>query len=246
MTTETFSPWSWWIILWLTSFVTYITDIPLWLTHIIWHTTQLIHHLFSSYILTYTQWVWGPLLLSSIFTLMTPFPVLHHHFSHGCTIVLTEAACHDSFLTHFWLTLFSMLVEYSGNDIIIALSAYSLRLPCMYIRACSAHGLDNSDITGIHILWEFSYNKNLSTQLQALYSLNARPPDLESQKLSDLVSNLCHHCFQYQLPGPIDTWESPSQIWTMHTWLTPECVLGIGNQEREECFEQQSNQLYVK
>ena len=32
---------------------------------------------------------------------MTPFPVLHHHFSHGCAIVLTEAACHDSFLTHF-------------------------------------------------------------------------------------------------------------------------------------------------
>ena len=83
--------------------------------------TQLICHPLSPNILSFR--VRGPLLLSSIFTLMTPFPVLRHHFSHGCAIVLTEAACHDSFLTHVWLTLFSMLVEYSGNNIAIASTA---------------------------------------------------------------------------------------------------------------------------
>ena len=116
----------------------------------------------------------------------------------------------------------------------------------MYIRASSAHGLDNSQtrhywnshITGILI------QQNSSTQLQAQYSLNAQPPDLESQKLTDLVSKLHHHCCQHQLPGPFNIWEGPSQIQTMHTRLTPECVLGIGNQERKECFKQQSNQLY--
>ena len=117
-----FSPWYWWIFLWL---------IFLWLNRRSFMThssnsgamTQLICHPLSPYILSFTRWVKGPLLLSSIFTLMTPFPVLHHHFSHGCAIVLTEAACHDSFLTHVWLTLFSMLVEYSGNNIAIASTA---------------------------------------------------------------------------------------------------------------------------
>ena len=31
--------------------------------------------------------------------------------------------------------------------------------------------IHNSDITGIQLSWEFSYNGNLSTQLQALYCL---------------------------------------------------------------------------
>ena len=57
---------------------------------------------------------------------------------------------------------------------------------------------------------------------------------------------LGHHCCQHQLPGQFNTWESPLQIQTTHTWLSPECVLGSGNQERKECFEQQSNQLYEK
>ena len=66
------------------------------------------------------------------------------------------------------------------------------------------------------------------------------------QKLSVLVSNLCHHCVQRQLSGPIDLRESPHHIQTTHTWLLPECVLGVGIQERKRCFEQQSNQLYEK
>ena len=63
----------------------------------------LICHPLSPYLLQFTQWVKHSPFLSSLFTLMPPFPVLHHHFSHGCAIVLTEAACHDSLLTHFIL-----------------------------------------------------------------------------------------------------------------------------------------------
>ena len=93
----------------------------------------------------------------------------------------------------------------------------------------------NSHSTEIHQLC-FSQRTVLMLDLQ----------NLGVQKLSDLVSNLHHHCIQRQLSGPIDFWERPHQIRTMHTWLSPECVLGVGNQERKECFEQQSNQLYEK
>ena len=48
--------------------------------------------------------------------------------------------------------------------------------------------IHNSDITGIQILWEFSFNGNSSTQLQALYSLNTQPPDLECQENSQIWS----------------------------------------------------------
>ena len=51
------------------------------------------------------------------------FSCVASSFLHGCAIVLTEAARHDSFLTYFWLALFSMLVEYSSNDVVIASSA---------------------------------------------------------------------------------------------------------------------------
>ena len=104
-------------------------------------------------------------------------------------------------------------------------------------RASSAHGLDNSHITGIHIQWKFTYDGNSSTQLQSLYSLNARPPDLECQKLLDYLVSISHqHCLHHKLPGPINTWETPFQVGTTHTWLTSKCVLGVGNQERKECF----------
>ena len=60
----------------------------------------------------------------------------------------------------------------------------------MYIRASSAHGLDNSQsrhywnshITGILI------QQNSSTLLPALYILNARPPGLECLKLTNFWS----------------------------------------------------------
>ena len=71
----------------------------------------------------FTRWVTSPLLLSSIFTLMTPFPVLHHHFAMAVLLCLLRLHV----MTHFWLifdlTLFSMLVEYSSNDVVITLSA---------------------------------------------------------------------------------------------------------------------------
>ena len=60
----------------------------------------------------------------------------------------------------------------------------------MYIRASSAHGLDNSlfrhywnsHITGILI------QQNSSTLLLALYSLNTQPPGLECLKLTNFWS----------------------------------------------------------
>ena len=125
MTMETFSPWYWWIILGLISLwlhrcssVTHPSNYGAWLNSFIIHFPLITYHSHNeSQVLSYCH----PFLLLH----MTPFPVLHHHISHGCLscLQLTEAVHHDSFLTHFWLTLFSMLVEYSGNDIIITLSA---------------------------------------------------------------------------------------------------------------------------
>ena len=72
----------------------------------------------------------------------------------------------------------------------------------MYIRASSAHGLDNSQFRHYrnspfrylrNSLRDFSYTGNSSSQLQAQYCLNTRLPDLECQKLSNLASILHHH-----------------------------------------------------
>ena len=93
-----FSPWYWWIflqliVLWLNrhSFMTHSSNSGTM--------TQLIHHPLSPYILSFTWWVNCPPLLSSIFTLMTPFPVLHHHFSMAVLLCLLRL----HIMTHFWL-----------------------------------------------------------------------------------------------------------------------------------------------
>ena len=93
-----FSPWYWWIFLWL---------IFLWLNRHSFMThssnsgtmTQLICHPLSPYILSFTRWVKCPPLLSSIFTLITPFPVLHHHFSMAALLCLLRL----HIMTHSWL-----------------------------------------------------------------------------------------------------------------------------------------------
>ena len=64
--------------------------------------------------------------------------------------------------------------------------------------------------------------------------------------LQHLLTILHHHCSHHQLPGPIITWENPFQVQTLPTRHMPECVLGVENQERKECFKQQSNQHYEK
>ena len=46
----------------------------------------------------FTWWVTSPLLLSSILTLMTPFPVLHHHFSMAALLCLLRLCI----MTHFF------------------------------------------------------------------------------------------------------------------------------------------------
>ena len=127
--------------------------------------TQLIHQLLSSYILTNTRWVKGLFLLSSNFT---PFPVLRHCFSHGCTIVLTEAARHDSFLTHF----LTYLILHAGrifwqrhcNRIVClvvesALHVYKGQLSPWFGQFTTIQKIHNSDITGTLISWEVSDNE---------------------------------------------------------------------------------------
>ena len=95
------------------------TDVLSWLTHLIlvqWLNSFIAlfphisyHSQDESNVLPYCH----PILLLWLLFLVAS------SFCHSCTVVLTEAVCHDSFLTHFWLTLFSMLVEYSGNDVVI-------------------------------------------------------------------------------------------------------------------------------
>ena len=82
------------------SFLYDSTDFLLWLTHLILvhNSTHLSSFLIYPNIHMISQKVFP--YCHPFFTLMTPFPVLSHHFSHGCTIVLTEAVHHDSFLTH--------------------------------------------------------------------------------------------------------------------------------------------------
>ena len=59
----------------------------------------------------------------------------------------------------------------------------------MYIRASSAHGLDNSPIMEFHIAWNFVTSiLQILSPLEVKYSLNARPPDLECHKLSKFWS----------------------------------------------------------
>ena len=116
-----FSPWYWWIFLWL---------IFLWLNRRSFMThssnsgtlTQLICHPLSPYPIIHMMSQMSSLIVIHFYS-YDCFSCVASSFFHGCTIGLTEAAHHDSFLTHFWLTLFSMLVEYSGNNIVITLSA---------------------------------------------------------------------------------------------------------------------------
>ena len=56
-------------------------------------------NLFSLITYHFTRWVTGPLLLSSIFTLMTPVPVLYHHFSMAALLCLLRLHV----MTHSWL-----------------------------------------------------------------------------------------------------------------------------------------------
>ena len=121
-------------------------------------------------------------LLSSIFTLMTPFPVLHHHFSWlhycaywGCMSWLIS----DSFLTHIVPHAGRIFWQWHHNCIICLVIESALHV----YKASSVHHWDNSHIMGIH----HQYSSD-STQLQSKYSLSAWPPDLECQKLSDFWS----------------------------------------------------------
>ena len=94
------------------------------------------------------------------------FSCVASSFSHGCTIVLTETAHHDSFLTHFLthIILHASRIFRQCHNHIVCLVVEWLSLPCMHIRASSAHGLDNSDITGILIWQKFINSASVTVQ----------------------------------------------------------------------------------
>ena len=82
--------------------------------------TQLIRHPLSPYILPFTWWVKRLLLLFLLFCHLTHIPVYRFIlFPWLCKCTYWGCA---SWLS-FWLTLFFMLVEFSGNDVVIASSA---------------------------------------------------------------------------------------------------------------------------
>ena len=85
----------------------------------------------------------------------------------------------------------------------------------MYIRASSAHGWNNSHITGIH----HQYSSD-STQLQSKNSLNTQPPDLEYQRLTEFWSQsyvIIAYLINFQVHS------SPGQIQIKFAL----CILGI-------------------
>ena len=175
-----FPPWYWWIFPWLNrhSFMTHSSNFGTM--------TQLIHHPLSPYILSFTQWVKCSPLLSSLFTLVTPFPVLHYHFFSwlcycaywGCTSWLIS----DSFLTHNILHTGRIFQQQHHNHII-----------CLVIE------------TTLHVykgqfcpwLGQFISCIHLSLSLlQSKYSLSAWPPDFvcfgHVQTLGYLLTILGH------------------------------------------------------
>ena len=96
--TETFSPWFWWMLLWLIRI--WPTDI---LTHLILAMTQLIRQPLSLYILPFhTMSQRSPLIVIHSYS-YDSFSCAASSFLHGCTIVLTEAASWLIFLTHIIL-----------------------------------------------------------------------------------------------------------------------------------------------
>ena len=154
----------------------------LWLI-LLWPTDILLSHLIpandsthlsplSPFILTITQWVKGLLWLSSILTLMTPFssfassffPWLRYCAYWGCTSWLIP----DSVLTHLILYAGRIFRQRCHNCIVClvvesALHVYKGQLS-PWNEQLTINNLQfthywNSNITGTHILREFSYNK---------------------------------------------------------------------------------------
>ena len=102
--------------------------------------------------------------------------MLCHCFSHGCAIVLTEAARHDSFLTHFLMHILlhagRIFRQWHHNHIIClviesALHVYKGQLSPWFGQFNNSQFRHywNSHITGILI------QQNSSNLLPALYSL---------------------------------------------------------------------------
>ena len=117
------------------------------------------------------------------------FPWLHYCAYWGCA----SWRIPDSFLTHIILHAGGIFQQQCHNHIICLVVESALHVYKGQFSPWLGQFRHywNSHITGILI------QQNSSTELQALYSLNTQPPDLECQKLSDLVSNLHHHCIYH-------------------------------------------------
>ena len=122
----------------------------------------------------FTQWVTGPLLLSSIFTLFLSCFII---FPMAALLCLLRLRIMTHFLTHIILHAGRIFRQWHRNCIV-----------CLVIEsALHVYKGQFSPWFGqfiIQTLLAFSYyakliQQNSSTLLPALYSLNARPPGLE-------------------------------------------------------------------
>ena len=190
--------------------------------------TQLICQPLSSYNLAFHTMSHQSSLIVIHFYSYDSFSCAASSFFHGCAIVLTEAACHDSFLTHSWLIFWLILTHIVLHAGRIFQQRHCNCIICLVVESA------------LHVYkgqfspWFGQFRKfgNSSTLLQALYSLNAQPPGLECLKTFELlIPILCHHCFHHKIPGSIDSWPYTNQVCSLHIWRTLTYQLGCGTEK---------------
>ena len=120
--------------------------------------TQLIRQPLSPYNLSFHMMSQRSPLIVILSTLMTPFPVLHHHFSMAVLLCLLRLRVMTHFLTHIILHAGRIFRQRHRNHIVClvvesALHVYKDQLSPWFEK------IYYSDITGILIFREYSYNK---------------------------------------------------------------------------------------
>ena len=108
--TKMFPPWFWWIFI-----IIWPTDI---LTHLILAMTQLICQPLSPYNLSFHTMSHQSSLIVIHSYSYDSISCAASSFLHGCAIVLTEAAHHDSFLTHIFLHAGRIFWQWCHNHIV--------------------------------------------------------------------------------------------------------------------------------
>ena len=178
--------------------------------------TQLICHPLSLYILSFTWWV-KCLLIVIHFYSYDSFSCVASTFFHGCTIVLTEAVCHDSFLTHF----LTHIILHAGR---VFWQWHHNHIVCLVIEsALHVYKGQFSPWFG-----QFTYYRNSSP---VFIRFNSASVKVQSKCLTSrfgvskthgiFIAVLHHHCSYHQLPGPFVTWSNSNQVCTLHTGHMP-------------------------